>query len=80
MRTDEWTLDFHGMISTVVIDIFDDGMVHIRDEIMTELGLTPDLWPEVTLPSQEKFARAVPYSTVSTQLWKMGWVPRVDPT
>lgn len=60
LRTEEWTFEDSGMISTGLVNVFEGEVTHVQDTILLELGLTPDKYPEGV--EGESFHRIVPYA------------------
>lgn len=70
LRTEEWTKDFDGMLSTCVVDVHDGEVVRVSDALVKEFEI----------PSAEAVARYVdqeyttfPYKVVSMRLEDAGW-------
>jgi hypothetical protein len=70
LRTEEWTKDIEGMISTCMVDVHDGEVVRVTDAYAQEFEI----------PTNEAVARYVdreygeyPYVVVSTRLEDAGW-------
>lgn len=59
LRTEEWTRESEGMISAVILNVFEGEVVHLADSLMVEFDLTLGDYPEGV--EFESFYHAVPY-------------------
>lgn len=80
IRTEEWTKDYEGMITTVVVGVYDGEQVHPA-VVGDHVRVAPDIAQEFGLPEgvedadgfQQKFFRWHPYSDVAGVLTEAGW-------
>lgn len=84
-RTEEWTMDFEGMTSTLVVEVHDGEKVHpavIGDQAAREyVKVSPDVEKEFGLPEgtedvdpyAERFFAWHPHAVVAEHLTKTGW-------
>lgn len=71
LRTEEWTFDVEGMISTAIVNVFEGEVVHVSEDILrVEMGQDPKDYFETVV--NEKFLRVVPYSEFKDWLLAVG--------
>lgn len=73
LRTEEWTTDYHGMFSTLVVEVLDGDIVYVASEIAEGLKIDTEVAKEVSLGLQQRFVWVVPYETVKTHLIEAGF-------
>lgn len=76
LRRESWSKEVDWGVTSMVILIREGEVVHISDEVMTELGLT--LGDHLQGVENESFYHAVPYTIVRDELHRQGFAYEGD--
>lgn len=71
-RTETWTTEVDGMVSTLILDVLDGDLVHVRDDMMDELDL-PREREVVEGFVRPQFVWEVRYERVASRLHEKGF-------